>query len=235
MDYLIGTDPEVFVKDSKTGRFVCAHGMVMGTKHMPEPVDDGALQVDGCALEFNITPAEDANTFSKRVQAVLDQLKERVFQIDKNFTICATPVAKFDEMYFLNEVPEEAKILGCDPDFNYLGQMNPSPADKMLGMPVRTAAGHLHIGWTGEKESDDADHFEDCRFVAEKFYLAGKFRPETNDEGERLRYYGASGAFRPKSYGVELRSPSNLWILSDKTRRAAYETLVTTMRSLEKK
>lgn len=236
MEYKLGTDPEVFVQNTKTGRFVCAHGMVAGTKHNPEPVEDGAIQVDGCALEFNIDPAEDATTFSNRIGRVLEQLKERVFAIDKDYAVVITPFARFEADYFENEVPFDAKVLGCDPDFNMNGMINPSPADKLMMEPIRTAAGHIHVGWTeGVDVENDADHFEDCRFLSTQFYYRGLFRPVTFEERQRIGYYGDFGAFRPKPYGNEFRGPSNLWIASDLRRKQMFESVIRQMKALEKK
>ena len=52
MNILIGADPELFVK--KDGVVVSGHDLIQGTKADPFPVQDGAVQVDGMALEFNI-------------------------------------------------------------------------------------------------------------------------------------------------------------------------------------
>jgi len=52
---LVGCDPEYFVK--KNGIFQSAHGLIMGDKKNPQKVRNGAVQVDGMAVEFNIDPA----------------------------------------------------------------------------------------------------------------------------------------------------------------------------------
>ena len=235
MEFKFGTDPELFVKDTRTNRFISAHGMVRGTKDEPEPVEDGAVQVDGTALEFNIHASEDETTFSKRIGRVLEQLKERVFEIDKNYALVITPFAEFDKNYFDNEIPLSAKILGCDPDFNNMGVVNPNPGDKIFDKPFRTAAGHFHIGWRPGGAVDDPWHFEDCRFVAGGLFnqLLYNYRT-TNEEQRRLQYYGMNGSFRSKPYGVEFRYPSNLWILTDESRRKMYKTVSEYMGSLAK-
>ena len=68
MEILVGCDPEVFVK--KNNQFVSAHGLIRGDKKNPFPVKDGAVQVDGMALEFNINPAHSENEFVFSVQSV---------------------------------------------------------------------------------------------------------------------------------------------------------------------
>ena len=237
MEYLIGTDPEVFVRNMKTGRFVSAHGMVAGTKEKPEPVEAGALQVDGMALEFNITPASSAAEFDTNIGRVIEQLKERVFAISKDYALVFRPFANFDPDYFESEVPIEAKILGCDPDFNaFTGKINPNPGDVLMNQPWRTAAGHVHIGWTKDEETtQDTGHFADCRFIAERFAYSHVFDPKEMDEMQRLQHYGMNGSFRPKKYGVELRSPSNLWVADSKSRIKMFDTIIHQMSRLEKK
>ena len=71
-DFLIGADPEFFVK--KAGKVVSAHNLVPGTKESPFPVKNGAVQVDGMALEFNINPAETFAAFESSLDSVLEQI-----------------------------------------------------------------------------------------------------------------------------------------------------------------
>ena len=52
---LVGCDPEVFVKQN--GVFKSAFGLIKGDKKNPQKIRNGAVQVDGMALEFNIDPA----------------------------------------------------------------------------------------------------------------------------------------------------------------------------------
>ena len=55
---LVGADPELFLRDKKTGQLVAADiNQIKGTKVTPYKVECGAVQVDGAAGEFNIDPA----------------------------------------------------------------------------------------------------------------------------------------------------------------------------------
>jgi len=202
MTILLGCDPEVFMK--KDGQFVSAHNMVKGTKKRPFKVDKGAVQVDGLALEFNIDPAASENEFCINIQTVFAALRDMVPEHE----LSISPVAHFEEAYFKAQ-PEEALELGCDPDYDaYTGEPNVKPStDK----PMRTAAGHVHIGW-GEGLSGDG-HFEMCRDVIKQmdFYL-GLPSLVYDDSSERRQLYGAAGAFRTKPYGCEYRTLSNKWL-----------------------
>lgn len=207
---LIGADPEIFVRNPNSGQFVSAHNMINGTKKRPFKVFDGAVQVDGTALEINIDPAETSEQFVERTQHVLEQLRTMV---DPGYEFAFTPVAEFSEDYF-SSLPMKAKLLGCDPDFNaYTLDANmPPPMER----PMRTGAGHIHIGWADNiADFTGMAHFEDCAAVAKQMdYYIGMWSLLWDPDNRRRSMYGRAGAFRPKPYGVEYRVPSNAWLTS---------------------
>lgn len=211
MEILIGADPEIFVYDIVKNCFLSGEGLIPGTKHEPFKVDKGAIQVDGVALEFNIDPARTAKEFVGNVIHVYDRLKERIYKAGSSLVLRASPVADFDPEYFEKNVSFEAKILGCDPDFNaYTGQANLPPQGER---PFRTASGHIHIGWTSEIEFTNPFHMGMCQALSKHLdiYLALPSRLWDTDS-RRRELYGQLGAFRPKHYGLEYRVLSNVWI-----------------------
>lgn len=228
-----GCDPEVFL--SEGNNFVSAHGLFPGTKAEPFKVEKGAVQVDGLALEFNIDPAETAKEFSDNIETVLKQMHEMVAKVDKGLKINFKALAKFDVKYFTN-LPTDSKVLGCDPDFAAASGTVIVKAKDITNVPIRTAAGHVHIGWTEGEDAMSASHFEDARFVAHQFYTDtyNPFRPTKEDERDRLLYYGNFGAFRPKSYGVELRQFSNHWVEKPETRLQMFDYVNKKITSLYK-
>jgi hypothetical protein len=204
MNILVGADPEVFVKQN--GIFRSAYGLIEGDKANPFAVKDGAVQVDGMALEFNINPANTEEAFVGNVQSVLAQLSAMV----PEYEVVAVPVATFGSDY-INAQPYAARELGCDPDYNaWSGKENVKPDEDL---PFRTGAGHVHIGWTQGENIDDAMHRETAMQVARQmdFYLG---LPSLLFDGDTMRrgMYGCAGAFRSKSYGVEYRTLSNVWL-----------------------
>lgn len=216
---LIGCDPELFVV--KDGAFVSGHNMIPGTKDKPYKVPFGAVQVDGTALEFNIDPASSAEEFLHNVKAVQKELKK---MLPKGYELVATPVARYDPKYFAEKIPEEAKKLGCDPDFNaWTGQMNEVPNSRDI--TFRTAAGHIHIGWTEDADVKNGDHFEDCQMMAKQLdYTLGMYSCLWDKDNTRRNLYGKAGAFRPKPYGVEYRVLSNMWLNSDALTKWVFNT-----------
>jgi len=216
-EFLIGADPELFVRDRK-GELVSAHGMIPGTKANPHQVEGGAVQVDGMALEFNINPASTYQEWEANITGVMAQLKE---MIPTGYTFDFSPVAEFGAD-FIKTQPEEARDLGCDPDFNPYNSNQPFPRPD-ASTSFRTASGHVHIGWTKDQSIDDPDHWEACSMMARQLDLA--LLPHSfiwDRDTKRSSLYGKPGAFRPKSYGVEYRSLSNVWVDNADTRYIVY-------------
>ncbi len=224
MDWLIGCDPEVFVKQD--GTFRSAHGLIKGDKKNPFPVRNGAVQVDGMALEFNITPASTEEEFSINVQDVYNQMKLMV----PTYEVVATPVAHFTEEYMKMQ-PMEALELGCDPDFNaWTGAVNDKPN---AFRPMRTASGHVHIGWTDGEDVQNPSHTGMCKAaITQMDFFLGIPSLFYDDDQERREMYGKAGCYRPKPYGVEYRTLSNAWLKSEKLMRWVFRNAVEGMNRL---
>lgn len=221
---LVGCDPEIFVQ--KDGVYVSAHGLVQGTKAAPFKVKDGAVQVDGMALEFNIDPAHNECEFIGNVTSVLSTLRKMC----PDYNLVASPVAEFSHEY-IEQQPAEAKELGCDPDFNgWTQQENPRPNGNL---PMRTAAGHLHIGFTNGADTQDPGHLRRCASVAKQMdFFLGLPSLFYDKEVRRRSMYGNAGAFRPKVYGVEYRTLSCAWLQSEERMSWAYRNAVKAVQAL---
>lgn len=218
MNILIGCDPEVFVRQQ--GIFKSAHGLIPGTKKEPFKVDKGAVQVDGMALEFNIDPAASEDEFVLNVQSVFNTLALMV----PEYQIVTVPVAHFDKEYLYSQ-PREALELGCDPDYNaWTGDANVKPdADR----PMRTASGHIHIGWTNQQDTNNMGHVGRAKDVVKQMdFFLGLPSLFWDDDKERREMYGKAGCCRYKSYGVEYRTLSNAWLRSEVLMRRVYKNAV---------
>lgn len=230
MEFLIGADPELFVRK---GRYkVSAHDLLPGTKKDPVPVPGGAIQVDGTAAEFNIDPAKNLEEFKGNISLVVKELDERLKAIDPNYSLEAKPSRIYSTKRW-ESIPGSAKELGCDPDFNaYTGGMNPRPLPPIDGL--RSGGGHVHVGWTKGADLTDPTHILDCRMVikAMDFILLPLSRYWDRDK-KRRQIYGNPGAFRPKSYGVEYRTLSNAWVMDEKLQEIVYRGTGLALRLLE--
>lgn len=221
----IGADPEIFVLDQHK-KFVSAFGLITGDKQNPTKVEKGAVQVDGMALEFNIDPANYELEFVTNVQTVMAILGSMV----PGYELAPVPVAHFTQEY-LDAQPDEAKILGCEPDYNaYTGGVNIKPDAKR---PMRTASGHVHIGWTNGVDTETPDHNEACRAVTQQMdVVLGLPSLFYDADTERREMYGKAGCYRRKPYGAEYRTLSNAWLLSAERMAWVYRNAVKGMQAL---
>lgn len=211
--FTFGCDPEVFIFD-KDMRPVSPVPFIPGTKEEPHKVEFGAIQRDGMAAEFNIDPASNYHDFNRNINAVMNQLKNF---IPKDHTFGIVPHVIFDEKVW-EETPDDAKELGCSPDFNaWTGLCNPPPTPAIPSM--RCAGGHVHIGWTENAELDDPQHIANCRdMIRQLDWYVGGWSIKQDPDPIRRTLYGNAGACRYKPYGVEYRTLSNFWLKSPQTR-----------------
>ncbi len=208
--FKIGTDPEVFVRDKKTKRFVGASGLVPGTKEFPDLIPGSFYigQVDGMALEFNPTPCLYADGFSNTVRMGKIALNSAIS--GRGLKIVVQSTVEFDEEEWAR-APEEAKVLGCDPDFcAWRGIHVNEPPNAEVN--YRTGGGHISVGWG--KNFDITDDFKEVcgGFAREMDALNGVASLLYDQDTKRRELYGKAGAFRPKDFGVEYRTLSNSWV-----------------------
>lgn len=218
-----GCDPELFVFDKNTGKYVTAEGLIPGTKFEPFKVDCGAVQVDGMAAEFNIDPVTDFKTFDHNITTVMKQLSD---MLPKGFELHQKPAVIFDEDIW-DDAPMKAKELGCTPDFDaWTGEVNTPPK---CDIPrLRTASGHLHIGWTEGADTSDVQHIAACRdLVRQLDYYLGAWSVMHDPDSTRRKLYGKAGAMRYKPYGVEYRVLSNFWLKDTASRKAVWNRMQT--------
>lgn len=216
-DVKVGADPEVLLV--KGGAFVSAHNLIQGSKNEPYPVQDGAIQVDGMALEFNINPANTLAEFTHNIESVYKQLRE---QVPPDFEFSDQCTAHFDINYFEQRSMDET-VMGCEVDFNAYSQEANKKPDEAL--PIRTAGGHIHIGWR-EAGFMNEEHIENCENVTKMCDMfLGLPSLFFDTDTERREMYGAAGCYRPKLYGVEYRTLSNAWINSKELTMFVYNNI----------
>lgn len=199
---LFGADPEVLV--IRNGVISHCIGILGGTKEKPLRVDEGAVQEDNVAFEFNIDPTSDRDTFLHRIQKVMAQGLE---MLGKDFSLskASSHIYTGEE---LDVMPPAAMVFGCDPDYNALtGDVNPAPRAADPGL--RSAGGHVHIGF-GEGVQVCEDNQRLVGVLCD--YFLGLPSVILDDDTRRRELYGKAGAIRMKDYGMEYRTLSNFWI-----------------------
>lgn len=214
----IGTDAEMFLRNKDTNEIISAEKLVKGSKNRPFRFDPEnkwfTTQLDNVLAEITIPPAEKLSEFIKGIDKAVAYLKST---LPANIEPVIQASANLDEKYLQTE---QAMMFGCDPDFNaYTGYVNDKPFCEDL--TLRSCGAHIHVGYDkpAVKFKNDIYNYEVDEeragivqvldlFISVPFVLM-------EPDSERKRLYGKAGAFRPKSYGLEYRTPSS-WYLSNK-------------------
>lgn len=226
-DFLFGCDPELFV--FRKGELVSAHDLLPGTKQEPFKVKGGAVQVDGTAAEFNTDPASSFEEFDDNIETVLGELRKL---LPNDAELRAVSAVRFPEALF-KSLPPVATELGCMPDFDaWTGRVNPPPhipSDPYL----RTASGHLHIGWTKDADMSSLQHILACQdLVKQMDWHLGAWSVIADPDNTRRALYGKAGACRYKNYGVEYRVLSNFWVLDRASRLTVWNKMMSAINGM---
>lgn len=222
----LGADPELFVQQGKD--FVSAHSFLSGTKWNPDRLKDGAMQVDGCAAEFNIDPCATLNEWLFRLDNVQAQLQDKLNTYNLGLKLVPQATVQFSQEYF-ETLPTEATLLGCEPDWCAYTKTCKVPDSSLALAPIRTSGGHIHLGYGIDDRKlhpDSEEHFDlSCDITKQldcSLYL-GSLLFDTDDERRKL--YGQIGSFRPKEYGMEYRVLSSVWLSSSVLKQWCFETV----------
>ena len=171
-------------------------------------------------------PAATDDEFVINVQDVYNTMKLMV----PDYEVVATPVAHFDLAY-IKAQPAEALELGCDPDFDaWNGEPNIKPNAER---PMRTASGHVHIGWTNDQDILSTIHRTEAFMVGKQMdFFLGLPSLFYDTCTERREMYGKAGCVRVKPYGVEYRTLSNAWLNSEHLMRWVFNNVQLGMKRL---
>lgn len=207
----IGADPEFFLGDK--GSFVPAYGLVPGTKWEPHPVTDGAVQVDGVAVEVNTLPTTDFHQFKSNISSIINTAMTFVpgLHILQDSTVTVD----------VSSCPPEALILGCSPDVDpYTEESNSCGIE---GDPRRSAGGHIHIGGIFTDDMSSIDRWRVALRLSRLLdKYVGVYSLLWDKDNHRRSTYGRAGNCRVKDYGVEYRCLSNAWLFNDKVMEFVY-------------
>jgi len=218
--FTAGTDVEFFLND-ETG-FVSAIKFIEGGKHSPISLPCGGnVTYDNVAFEVATPVAENEDIF---IEVIKKTLIESHKYLPKNVKLHSAVSTEFPEKELDHE---EARLFGCDPDFDAWGlRINEVPEDAPQ-KPFRCVGGHLHVGFVENSGNDFLnDPFGKIMAVKAMDIVLGV--PLTllyNNKGtiNRRHLYGKAGCHRPTNYGVEYRALSNSWVFSPNTVRLVYQ------------
>lgn len=198
--YTLGADPELFLK--RGPKFISAIGKIGGTKQDPRRLLGGfCLQEDNVAVEYNIPPCKSPDEFLWSHQLMLKEIEDIASVYDCESALVSS--ANFDADELADPL---AQVFGCDPDYN-AWDLEPNAAPQCDDKSLRSAGGHIHIGMDASASTKDKLDLVRCLDMILGVPLAWM-----DPESKRRALYGKAGACRMKEYGVEYRTPSNVWL-----------------------
>lgn len=225
LSFLLGSDPELMLVDAKTKKLKSAIPIIVEGKGEGRPLDDtgqNSVLHDNVMLEFNTKPAQSEKEFISNTNFVM----RRLFEVLAPHKV--EPVVRASANFPKDALDcNEAKIFGCDPDYN-AWTLRPIEMDPDAPLSsFRSAGGHLHIGKhkTSKLNQILDDPFGKVNVVKAMDIVCGVtsilFDNDPTSPARR-KLYGQCGAHRPKDYGVEYRSLGNGWLSSPDHTLAIY-------------
>lgn len=215
LEFLIGADPEIFVKSGDTLSSVA--GLLGCSKYEKLALPDGInLQEDNVLVEFDIPPVTNFTDFDRLIVAGIDHCSDAVAKHGLELARGISSHVYTDAE--LKTFAESAFTFGCEPDYNALtGIRNDRPSADALGL--RTGGGHVHIGISGLVEINP---LRQRQAIILCDYLLGLPSLLMDADDRRRELYGKASAMRFKPYGVEYRTLSNHWIFERELREHVY-------------
>lgn len=199
----IGSDPELFIVNEKTGKVVSSIGLIPGEKGNPwvgEDMPNGfGLETDNIVAEFNIPPVQDGVSFVNNIEYMKQYIDKFVKNINPDLGILCAASKRVDKSELQSP---QAKMFGCDVDFNaYTEEPNPKPKGNSTNL--RSCGFHIHVGYHNNNI--------DTSLLLIKYMDAFLGVPSIlkDPDKERRSLYGKAGCFRLTDYGCEYRTLSS--------------------------
>lgn len=207
-EYTIGSDPELFLFNTKTKKVVSAIDKIPGHKESPyrENLPEGfGLQTDNILAEFNIPPVRCEGDFVENIEYMKNVIRELAQAIDPNFDVLCQASSKVPVKELKHP---QAKAFGCDPDYCIYTQ-GPNVVGKAASTTLRSAGFHIHVGYPNNNI--------DTSIAMLNYIDAVVGLPSIlyDTDVERRQLYGKAGCFRLQPYGFEYRTLSSYWIANE--------------------
>lgn len=200
----IGSDVEFFCYRGDTP--VASQGIIEGEKIEPHPLKHGGVcHRDNVMGEIGHPPGYTEDEFVHNIHQAIADVQSMIVHHDVEMRW--VPFVKMPEAELQHY---EAMIMGCEPDFDCWGLDHTPPPDPERAGGMRSAGGHIHIGfdWKGKLNRQRM-----CAMMADIYIGCGTVLYDPDNRRRQL--YGRAGHFRPKPYGIEYRTPSNVWVGSE--------------------
>lgn len=213
LKYLVGTDVEVFLRNTITGDIITAEGIIKGSKDAPEKMDrEGcATQLDNVSLEYNVPPTIDPEEMYENIMYVINTVTGT---LPEGIEIVVIPSATLKDEYLTSEI---AQTMGCDSSLNAWTRSTNERPSLAKNPNLRCCGGHIHIGY------NEPDMPTSEAIIRAMEVFIGLPSILMDKDTERKKLYGKAGEFRFTDYGCEYRVVSNFWTTSKENVKFIYE------------
>lgn len=191
----IGSDPELFIINEKTGKVVSSIGIIPGEKGEPwvgEDMPNGfGLETDNIVAEFNIPPATDGVSFINNIEYMKQYIDKFVKNINPDLGILCAASKSVDKSELQSP---QAKMFGCDIDYNAYTQ-EPNPKPKGTRTNLRSCGFHIHVGY---RDNNIDTSLQLVKYMDAYLGLTSLLK---DPDKKRRSLYGKAGCFRLTPYG----------------------------------
>lgn len=226
--FSMGADPEFMLKRGDT--YVSAIEIIKGDTGNRINIGGHQFYWDNVMAECAIKPGFSKKEVVGNFQSCL--------QIYADLVAPCKLIAQASQEYPPEALmSQESQIVGCVPDTcAYMMLVTKPPKDKMIGKPLRSCGGHIHLGQEGGILDDHGYeavlviHFLDLFLGIPSLFI-------DKDPTSTLRrfLYGQAGRYRVQEpYGMEYRSLGNFWLSSPKLVELIYDICDFTIWFVEK-
>jgi hypothetical protein len=226
----VGADIEAFLLGEDTGNVFPAAEAIGGSKDDPMDLGDATLHPDNVMVEFGFKPGLSAEEFQTNLAVARKAVSSLVeFQSPANLSLEEhrmnnigighyerlllefVSMVNIDRQFMFLTKAKGFVEVGCDP-FLTVYEKEAIKYDVCTLGSYRFAGGHIHIGY--DHITEVTAEMNEAIIRNMDFIYLGFIEPLILDDEapERMETYGTPGAYRHKPYGVEYRTPSNVWV-----------------------
>lgn len=210
--FFIGSDPEMFVENSKTGIVIPAFNF-LGSKAKPNltdakltPYGNKPLYWDGFQAEFETQAIGCLGWHCDSVYSGLKGLHTHALAYDKDAKLSFKTVMDIPQE-MLDSAKEEHVAFGCMPSKNAYGMQGVSGLARET--TYRSAGGHIHFGIGKQTEEE---YIKRVKALDAILGVACVALFQSFDNPRRRQMYGLAGEYRTPAHGLEYRVLSNAWL-----------------------
>ncbi len=217
----IGSDPEIFIENSKGVVIPAFH--FLGSKDKPNKTpgyDHGYHTVnpeeeyghgndlywDGFQAEFTTSASHCMGWHGDSLQAGLKGLYKLAKKFNKNARLSIKTVMDIP-LKALKDAPPECVAFGCNPSLNAYGMKGLEAPG--IAINYRSAGGHVHLG-IGKRTPEE--YVKIVKAMDAILGVAGVSMCAKYDDPRRRIMYGLAGEYRTPPHGLEYRVLSNAWL-----------------------